>query len=357
MFSLYIKLLRDSNNEKKFKLKSYNLNSYLKMDSGAFRSLNLLPGQRDHNSNKTHSVYGLINKCCTPQGQRLLTQWLKQPLVDIHKIEERQNIVEILVNDTELRSILVENYLKRFPDFGRIEWKFIKEKAKLQDCYKIYMAIQCLPNLYDSLLKNDSKNSFLIKDVFTNPLNSIIMDFSKYQEMIEQTIDLKQVEKNHIFLINATFYPDLKELRDSLDEMESKIETIAAKAAKDLDLQTVKFESNAQNGYFLRIPRKDDAALRANKDFRIIETRKDGIKFTSDKLDRYNEEFYHLNTTYEEQQKGVVDEVIKISSGYIDNIQVLNNLIAELDIYVSLAQTAIGSQTEFIRPKLHEMGI
>ncbi len=101
-------------------------------------------------------------------------------------------------------------------------------KKKLN--YKtVIFTIQCLPNLYDSLLKNDSKNSFLIKDVFTNPFNSIITDFSKYQEMIEQTIDLKQVEKNHIFLINATFYPDLKELRDSLDEMEIKIETIAAK--------------------------------------------------------------------------------------------------------------------------------
>ncbi len=53
--------------------------------------------------------------------------------------------------------------------------------------------------------------------------------------------------------------------------------------------------------------------------------------------------FIIINTTYEEQQKCVVDEVIKISSGYIDNIQVLNNLIAELGIYVSLAQTAIGS--------------
>ena len=38
------------------------------------------------------------------------------------------------------------------------------------------------------------------------------MEFSKYQEMIEQTIDLKQVEKNHTFLINANFYPELKGL-------------------------------------------------------------------------------------------------------------------------------------------------
>ena len=75
----------DSSNEEKFKVKSYNLNNYLKLDSGAFRSLNLLPAAND-NGNRTHSVYGVLNKCCTIQGQRLLTQWIKQPLIDIIKI-------------------------------------------------------------------------------------------------------------------------------------------------------------------------------------------------------------------------------------------------------------------------------
>ena len=60
-------------------------------------------------------------------------------------------------------------------------------------------------------------------------LKSLIMDFSKYQELIESTIDLKQVEKNHTFLINSNFYPELKDLRDKLDEMEDKIEQIANK--------------------------------------------------------------------------------------------------------------------------------
>ena len=31
-------------------------------------------------------------------------------------------------------------------------------------------------------------------------------------------------------------------------------------------------------------------------------------------------------------------------------------MIAELDIYVAFAQVAVGSQSEYIRPKLHEMG-
>jgi DNA mismatch repair ATPase MutS len=42
------------------------------------------------------------------------------------------NIVEILVNDSSLRETLIENYLKKMPDFQKIEWKFIKNKANLQ---------------------------------------------------------------------------------------------------------------------------------------------------------------------------------------------------------------------------------
>ena len=354
----YLDLLSDESNDNNFKIKEYNLNNYLKMDSGAFRSLNLLPpNQGSAMANKNHSVYGVLNKCCTTQGQRLLNQWIKQPLIDIHKIEERQNIVQILVNDAELRQTLVENYLKRMPDFQKIEWRFIKNKADLQDCYKIYQAVESLPELLSFMSRYEGENSFILRDLFTVPLKTIISDFANFQKMVEQTIDLEQI-RNHMFLIKPSYCPDLKELKDKLDEIESEIQAQADKVANDLDLpsKSVKLESNDQNGYYIRLSRKDENLLRNNKKYTIIGTNKDGVRIQNTKLESLNEKFIGIRDEYMQTQKSVVEDVLKIASGYLDPMQTLNHLISELDIFVSFAQVALSSQNEYVRPKLHPLG-
>ena len=40
----------------------------------------------------------------------------------------------------------------------------------------------------------------------------------------------------------------------------------------------------------------------------------------------------------------------------MDDLQSLNNLIAELDVFVSFAAVISGSQTEYVKPKLHPLG-
>lgn len=46
-------------------------------------------------ANKNMSLYGLLNKCKTSQGMRLLTQWLKQPLVNLHDIGQSLELTRI----------------------------------------------------------------------------------------------------------------------------------------------------------------------------------------------------------------------------------------------------------------------
>jgi len=115
----YLDLTRDENNFGHFNLKQYTMGQYMRLDASAVQALSLLPNARETGSNKNMNLLGLLNKCKTAQGSRLIGQWLKQPLVNVHEIssyshwrlwtstnsfsEKRQNLVEVFVKDANAR--------------------------------------------------------------------------------------------------------------------------------------------------------------------------------------------------------------------------------------------------------------
>jgi DNA mismatch repair protein MSH2 len=69
----------------------------MRLDASALRALNLMPSPQD--GAKSMSLFGLLNKCKTAQGSRLLGQWLKQPLLDIQHIR-KMHIILIFIRLT-----------------------------------------------------------------------------------------------------------------------------------------------------------------------------------------------------------------------------------------------------------------
>lgn len=82
----FLGLLHDESNFGQFRIRTHDLSQYLRLDNSALRALNVFPDAAQ--TGKNMSVYGLCNHCRTPQGQRLLGQWLKQPLINIHEIRK-----------------------------------------------------------------------------------------------------------------------------------------------------------------------------------------------------------------------------------------------------------------------------
>ena len=79
VMALSPQLLADETNFSSYQLQQLDCAGHLRLDSSAARalSLELAPGEP-----QTSSLIGLMSKCQTPQGQRLMSQWLKQPLID-----------------------------------------------------------------------------------------------------------------------------------------------------------------------------------------------------------------------------------------------------------------------------------
>ncbi|XP_052811979.1 DNA mismatch repair protein Msh2-like [Mya arenaria] len=353
----YLELLSDDTNFGQYTLTTFDLGQYMRLDAAAVRALNLLPNTLE-GGNKNQSVLGLLNRCRTAQGQRLLGHWVKQPLVDINKIEERLNIVEALVEDTELRQTLYEDQLRKIPDFQRLAKKFQRKKANLQDVYRVYQAIDKMPYLLETLERTDSQHKTLLMHVFSNPLKEMLMDFAKYQEMVEATMDLSQVE-NHEFVIKADFDEGLTALKERIDSLEESIKGQMNKVSRDLGLEpnkVLKLESSAQLGYYFRVTLKEEKALRNNKNYITLDTKTNGVRFHNKAMAEYNREYIGAKEEYGEQQKSVVAEVVNIASGYVEPMLLMNDILAQLDVLVSFSQVSTCAPIPYIRPTVREKG-
>jgi DNA mismatch repair ATPase MutS len=92
--------MADPSNHGAYTIRTHDLSQYMRLDASALRALNLVETQGEivcvlpenldpmahevHQgvSNKNSTLLGLLNKCKTAQGTRLLASWLKQPLVN-----------------------------------------------------------------------------------------------------------------------------------------------------------------------------------------------------------------------------------------------------------------------------------
>ena len=91
-------------------LQTVNVEGFVHLNGQAVNGLNLF-----ETANQSMSLFKVLNRTRTPGGGRLLRVWLRQPLTDKLKIEERLSIVESFVDDTGSRKMVHDTILRQIP--------------------------------------------------------------------------------------------------------------------------------------------------------------------------------------------------------------------------------------------------
>lgn len=115
----YLDLVSDPCNFGHYKLTLLNLERFVYLDAAAVSALNLLPKAGTPLNSPAYrwqSVLGILDRCRTPQGHRLMAQWVRQPLRNEDIIRERHEIVQNFIDASSARVELTNEYLKRIPD-------------------------------------------------------------------------------------------------------------------------------------------------------------------------------------------------------------------------------------------------
>lgn len=357
----YLALLTDELNFGQYTIRTHDLSQYLRLDNSALRALNLFPEPGQTGSSKNTSVYGLLNRCRTGQGQRLLGQWLKQPLVNVHAIKQRQDLVELFVRDNNTRELIQLDYLKLMPDMHRISKRFQKGVATLEDVVRVYQAVLRLSGLYQLLADMETPSEDhrqLLESTYIEPLKLHDAALAKYAELVEATIDLNELT-HHNFVIKPDFDDNLRQIKEALDDTRDKLDEQHRLAGKELKMDTEKklhLENHHVYGYCLRVTRTDAGLVRNKKGYSDIATVKGGLYFTNEALRDLANDFKDLSERYSRSQSGLVKEVIQIASSYCSPLEKLNVVLAHLDVIVSFAQVSENAPMPYTKPIVSEKG-
>ncbi|KAG0000086.1 MutS-like protein [Entomortierella chlamydospora] len=392
----YLGLLTDETNFGQYALRNHDLSQYMKLDASAVRALNLMPGPQD-GANKSMSLYGLLNKCKTTQGGRMLGQWLKQPLMDVaairkllfcildgtelicvpgnspHEIdkfkfnnrsgisEKRQTMVEAFVLDVELRQNLQETHLKMIPDLHRLAKRFQRGVASLQDVVRAYQVVIRLPGLVGALSScetGSSEHKEMLDSEFTTRFQEYTNNLQKLQDLVETTIDLEAVDR-HEYMIKAEFDQSLKVLRSKMETVKQTMEREHERVADELNMEVdkkLKMEDHQVYGWSFRLSRNDSSCLRNKSSYIELTTQKNGVLFTTTKMRAASQSFSEASQEYERTQSSLAKEVIGIVSTYCPVLEQLNTLVAQLDVLVSFAHVSNHAPTPYVKPHMTAMG-
>lgn len=349
---LYLNLLMDEGNYGNYRLHRHSLSQFMKLDAAALQALNLMPSPQD--GGQSMSLLGLLNRCKTPQGKRMLGQWLKQPLLDLELIEDRLGLVEWAVEEAETRDVVRSTHMRAMPDFKRLAGRFDRGFATLQDIVRMYQVVISLPALLDALPQDHQ----LVAKYYLESLRESTVNLQSFRELVETTVDLDMVD-NHEYMLRADFDEELQMTKAQMASELQKIMEEQERVSEALNLEMdkkLKLDKHTSFGYCLRVTRADASKLRSKAKYLELSTQKTGVFFTTPALREASQKYRELSRQYDKTQATLVREVIKVAASYSKVLEALNQTVAHLDCILSMAEVSATATTPYVRPQFTNTG-
>lgn len=374
----YLHLIGNNDNIGKLIIEKYDPDQFVKLDISAVRALNLFPeiGSMSNNingENKKTSLYGLLNHCKSAGGSRLLSQWIKQPIVNKDEITRRQILVEWFLNNSMTMGMIQTGFLQHVPDIVKLIKKISNSKrlSGLDELVRLYQFSKKLEdgiNILQEGIENEDVNEEdpmnpveLIKSFWLNELILKNDALENYVKLIEETIDMDSLMNatsasysSSLIQVNPEYDPILSQLKAELEEVMTDMESEFLRVVEDLETEkdkNIKFEFKDQHGWIMRVMPNSVKLIRGKSEYRQLQQIKAGVMMTTAEMSRLNESHRKLTDRYNVQQREIVSKITEIGLTYKPAFIDLSSLISNLDVIVSFAYASSIAPEVYSRPE------
>nr|WP_330362511.1 DNA mismatch repair protein MutS [[Clostridium] dakarense] len=320
----------------------YNSSEYMVLDM--FTRNNLELTQTIRGNKKKGSLLHVLDKTSTAMGGRLMRKYVEEPLVNKDKIDERLNVIEEIKDDFMLREDLNDT-LKNVYDIERICGKIAFEKVTPKEMIHLRNSIEKLPILKEII---NSSNGEILKN-YINELDDLNDIYNLVNEAIieEPAITIKDGN-----IIKSDFNDELKELRDISQNGAFLIKEIENREREKTGVKSLKIGFNKVFGYYIEITKVGLTTAKIDETYIRKQTLSNAERFITPELKEIEDKILNAQDKIKALEYDIFVNIRNEIYKNIDRIQKVAKIIANIDVFVSLATVAYINN--YVKPNINE---
>ena len=249
--------------------------AHLRMDGSTLRNLEIL--RPLHDEDRQASLAGLLDRCSTSMGSRLLRRWLARPLLDLSSIASRQQAVESLRSNSP-RLAEWRRELSGIPDLERLCGKIATQRAHARDLVGAARGLSSADRLGEALRRSD--------DGFLEALGRRLEGLAPIAAPIEAIlVESPPLSTREGGLVKPGVDPEIVQLEEGA---RAGREALAARKQLERDrsgIPTLKGGYNRVFGYYIEITKAN--AERIPSDYQRIHTLTGAERYTTPDMKRW----------------------------------------------------------------------
>jgi len=316
----------------------FNKEDFLWMDRFTIRNLELVYG----NSEGNKTLLDVLDNTVSPMGARLLKRWIIFPLTDLNKINERLELVEFFIRETDLRNKLIHS-IKQSGDIERLVSKIPMKKINPREVLQLARGLKQVDSIKQLCL--DAGNEYLNR--LGDALNPCPLIADK---IFKEIIDNPPALAIKGGIINSGVSEDLDELRGIARDGRSYLAQLQQTEAEKTGISSLKIGFNNVFGYYLEVTNSHKNKVPPG--WMRKQTLANAERYITPELKDYEEKITGAEEKILKLELDLYELLLNELFDYLAPIQTNGNILAILDCLTCFAYNAMHYQ--YKKPTFHE---
>lgn len=321
-------------------LNIYSIGESMALDKATIKNLEIT--ETLFEKKKQGSLLGVLDRTRTAMGGRKIKQWLRSPLNDLQKIQNRLDAVEYLIDEPMIRNNIRES-LRQIYDFERLAGRIVYGTANGKDMIALRNSLAVLPEIKYDL---EETGIYLLESICSS-----IDTLEDIHDTIEAAIvDDPPFSLREGNLIKEGFSSELDNIKDSIKDAREWILNLEGVERTRTGISNLKVGYNKVFGYYIDITKSNLDKVPEN--YIRKQTLANSERYITPELKETETLVLNAEAKINAKEYEIFTDLRGSIKEHISRIQETSRAVASLDVLVSFAESS--HIYGYVRPEMYD---